>query len=230
MRILSVLSILVAFAVPVQAEPPQPSLTLTGRGEVAAAPDMATITLGVVSFEKTAAQAMAETSLATARIIDTLKAGGIAGKDLQTRDLSLQPKWKNRQYSSGEAPEIEGFTASNTVIVRVRDMSNLGGLLDQVVQMGANRFQGLSFGLQQPEPARDEARKAAVAEATRKARLYADAAGVTLGPILSISESGGVSPQPMMMMEAARMSADVPVEGGEVSVNASVTMVFAISQ
>lgn len=227
MRLLSVFLMVIGLCAPAWAD--TPSLTLTGRGEVATAPDMATITMGVTSFEPTAAAAMAETSTATARVIDALKAAGIEGKDIQTRDLRLSPRWKNRAYKSGETPEIEGFTASNTVMVRVRDMGALGGLLDQVVQLGANQFQGLSFGLQEPEPAQDEARKNAVADAMRKAQLYAEAAGVTLGPILSISETSRVAPQPMMMMEATRsMAADVPVEGGEVSVGASVTMVFAI--
>lgn len=229
MRILSVLVLVLGLTCPALAQTPPPaSLTLTGAGEIAAAPDMATITLGVVSFKPTAAQAMAETSASTAKIIDALKAAGIDGADLQTRDLSLNPRWKNRPYKAGEAPEIEGFTASNTLMVRVRDLDVLGGVLDQVVQLGANQFRGLSFGLQEPEPAQDDARRAAVAEAMRKAQLYAEAAGVTLGPILSISETGRTAPQPVMMMEAARMSADVPVEGGEVSVSAQVTMVFAI--
>lgn len=229
MRILSVLVLALGLASPALAETPPPSLTLTGTGEIAAAPDMATITLGVVSFKPTAAAAMAETSASTAKIIAALKAAGVAAKDLQTRDLSLNPRWQNRPYKADEAPQIEGFTASNTLMVRVRDLEKLGGVLDQVIQQGANRFQGLSFGLQNPDPVQDAARQAAVAEATRKAQLYAQAAGVTLGPILSISESGGYTPQPMMMMEAARMSADVPVESGEVALSASVTMVFAIN-
>ena len=166
-------------------ETAQGRLIVTGEGAVDSAPDMATITMGVTSEAKTAAQAMAETSEATAAVLAALTEAGIQGRDMQTRDLSLNPLWDNR--SSGER-RIVGFQASNTVMVRVRD---LAGILDQVIQSGANQFRGLSFGLQEPGPALDEARRRAVAEALRKAALYAEAAGLTLGPVIALTESGG---------------------------------------
>ncbi|MHC0054858.1 SIMPL domain-containing protein [Actibacterium sp. D379-3] len=227
MRFLTVLMLGLGLATATLAETPVPTLTVTGEGEVATAPDMATITLGVTSQAKTAGAAMTETSARTAEMLAALKAAGIAPRDLQTRDLSLQPLWKNRNYSSGEAPEIDGFVAANTVMVRVRDLDGLGTVLDQAVGLGANTFNGLRFGLQDPAPQQDAARKAAVADAMRKAQLYAAAAGLELGPVLSISEAGAPAPAPFMM-EAARSSVAAPVEGGEVSLSASVTMVFGI--
>lgn len=111
----------------------------------------------------------------------------------------------------------------------MRDLSALGSVLDAVIADGANSFQGLNFGLQDPEPTLDEARRRAVADGLRKAALYAAAAGVRLGPLTSLSEAGSNQPRPEMM-QAARMSSDaVPVAPGEVTVSASVTMVFAIA-
>lgn len=231
MRMSPVFAVILSLILPLPAlaEAPVPTLTVTGQGRVATAPDMATISLGVTAQAKAAADAMAQVSSGTADMIAALKGAGIASADLQTSGLNLNPLWKNRSYNSGETPQIDGFVASNTVTVRVRDLAALGGILDRVVGLGANTFSGLRFGLQQPEPAEDDARRAAVADAMRKARLYAEAAGIELGHVLSISESGGYAPQPLMLEAAAmRSMGDVPVEAGEVSVNASVTMVFLL--
>jgi uncharacterized protein YggE len=120
--------------------------------------------------------------------------------------------------------------ASNVVTIRARDLDRLGALLDAVVTTGANQLNSLTFGLSDPQPATDEARKRAVADARARAALYAEAAGVALGPILSITEGGGYQPpQPMYRRELA-MDAGVPVAGGEVSVSASVTITYAIGE
>ncbi len=228
MRFLSVLIVGLCLATTqVQAESAA-TLTLTGQGEVAAAPDMATITLGVQAQAKAAADALRETSDKTAKILETLTAAGIAGRDMQTSELALDPLWDNTRYENGTAPKVVGFTARNTVTVRVRDLDLLGGVLDDVVTAGANTFRGLSFGLQDPQPVQDDARRAAVADAMRKAALYAEAAGVKLGPVLSISEAGFSAPRPEMMMEMSR-SSGVPVAQGEVGLSASVTMVFSVT-
>ncbi len=205
-------------------------LTVTGEGRVESVPDMATITLGVTSEAKSAAEAMDRTSRATAAVLERLKAAGIADRDMQTRDLHLSPIWENRSSSSGNTrPRIAGYEASNTVLVRVRALDDLGRILDDVVEGGANLFQGLSFGLQNPGPVQDEARRAAVADAMRKAALYAGAAGLTLGPVLELAEAGAVAPMPVAMERIALMSEPVPVAAGEVSTVAHVTMVLRIS-
>lgn len=224
MRFLSIILISLGLATAAMAAETGPTITVTGRGEVAAAPDMATITLGVTSQARTAGDAMAEASAAAAAILKELEAAGIAPRDMQTSELSVDPVWSNRT-GNGEAPRIEGFVARNTLRVRVRDLDRLGAVLDDVLRVGANTFRGLSFGLQEPEPLADRARAAAVADAQRKAALMAGAAGVALGPVLSISEAGGAAPVPMML-ESAR--AAIPVAAGEVSQTATVTMVFAL--
>ncbi len=231
MHRLAVLIVTLGLASGAWAEPtetPSPTLTVTGQGEVFAAPDMATITLGVTTTATEARAAMDETNAAAARIIAALKAAGVERRDIQTRNLELRPDWSDPDPGRDDAPRIDGFVASNTLSIRVRRMDALGSVLDTVLDQGANTFQGLGFGLQDPQGHADQARREAVAEAMRKARLYADAAGLTLGPVLSLSEAGGGAPAPMFM-EAARKAGDMAIESGEISITESVTMVFAVS-
>jgi len=203
-------------------------LTVTGEGRVDSVPDMATMTLGVQSEAPTAAAALKQTSNATDEVLTLLSGVGIAPRDMQTRDLSLSPIWDNRSSASGAQPRIVGYQASNNVVVRVRALNDLGEILDRAVKSGANTFHGLSFGLQEPGPAQDEARRLAVSDAMRKAALFAGVAGLVLGPVLELSESGAPSPRPIMLERAAAMSDAVPIARGEVSIRSQVTMVFEI--
>lgn len=224
MRILmTCLALLVA--VPVHAQTAG-RLTVTGEGRAFATPDMATISLGVTVRSKTARDAMDATSDGVAAILDRLSAMGVEPRDMQTSDLSLGPVWSQRN-SSGEN-RITGYEASNRLTVRVRDLGALGGVLDAVLDDGANRFSGLRFGMQDPQPLEDAARKNAVADALRKARLYSDAAGITLGTVLAISENGGARPMMADAMFAARAES-VPVAAGEAAISAGVTVVFSIA-
>lgn len=227
MRFLCVMMLSAGLSLPAMAQEAPPVLTVTGTGEVTAEPDMATLSLGVTQLAPTAAAAMQATSDGAAQILAALVATGIARRDLQTQALSLSPNWNNRAYDSGQAPKIDGFIASTTISVHVRDMAVLGNVLDKVIAEGANTFQGMQFSVQEPEPLLDDARRAAVADAMRKAQLYADAAGVSLGPVLSLSEAGNSGPQ-LKMMEAAR-SLDGAIAAGEVTMSADVTMVFQIA-
>ncbi len=218
-----------AFAVPMSAQEQPRQIVVTGEGEVAASPDMATITLGVTNEARDAEEAMAATSATVAQVLDRLTSAGIAQKDIQTQRLSLNPVWSGRGISETYKPTITGFTASNMVMVRVRELDTLGTTLDAVIAAGANDFNDLQFDVQEPRPLQDMARQAAVKDALAKAQLLADAAGVTLGPIISITEQGGVGARPMMMQRAAMAEASVAVVAGEVSLSAMVSVVFAIA-
>ena len=206
-------------------------ITVTGTGRVEAAPDMATISLGVTSEARTARAAMDETSVKVAALLAVLDAAGIEPRDRQTTGLSLNPVWDHRTYDSGGSPRIVGFSAQNTVTVRVRALDGLGELLDGVLGAGGNTFNGLAFGFLEPRPLEDEARRRAVADARAKAELLTAAAGVALGPVVSIAEGGGYAP-PMpefrMAMAADSMPAPVPVAAGELSIAVSVTIVWEI--
>lgn len=203
-------------------------LTVTGEGRVEAAPDMATISLGVTAEARTAAEAIRANSAAMQAVFARLQDAGIAERDLQTSNFSVNPRWE-RTTTTNAAPRIAGFVAQNMLTVRVRDLATLGGTLDAVAQDGANAFSGLSFGLQNPEPLQDAARAAAVADARRKATLLAEAAGVTLGPLLMIDEADGGGRPTLMVAEARMAAADaVPVAAGELTMTARVRLVYAI--
>ncbi len=229
MRIIAILLTLVIAWPSIAQETTQiGQITVTGHGAVETVPDMATITMGVVSKGKTGAQAMAKNSRDLAAMMEKLKSARIASRDMQTSNLSLSPRWDNRPNAHGGDPEIVGFVAQNTVTVRIRDLERLGEILDAVVQNGANSFRGLNFGLQHPRPTQDQARTRAVEDAIAKAKLLTTAAGVELGDIVSISESASGRPNPIRMNDMAMSRSAVPVEAGEVSIGASVTIVFNI--
>lgn len=203
------------------------SLAVSGTGRVDLAPDMAMVRIGVTHQDRIAAQAMRQTSDAVAAMFARLAALGVAARDIQTSGLSLNPVWRDRTGQQGQ-PAPWGFEASNVVSLRLRDMAALGEILDALVADGANRLDGVSFGLQDPESAMDEARRRAVAEARRKAELFAEAAGVTLGQVISLGESGGGIPRPQMMEMASMRADSVPVAAGEVGISATVQMIFAL--
>ena len=223
-RVPVALCLALCLAVPARAET-GPQITVTGEGVIELPPDMATLRLGVQSEARLAAQALSANSADMAAVLALLADAGVAETDIQTSGLTLVPR---QDYTSlGQAGTI-GFVASNQVTVRIRDLDRLGGLLDAVVRDGANRFGGLQFGLAERSAALAEARAGAVADARTKAETYAAAAGVTLGPILSISDqSGGVAPMEMRM--ATAMSDAVPIAAGAVSVSATVTVTWALA-
>ena len=231
MRMFPALATAIVLALPAAAETVPATIAVTGEGKVEMAPDMAMLSLGVMTQADTAAAALKANSDGLSGALDRLKAAGIEGRDIQTSGLSLHP---NVDYSStGREPQVRGYTASNMLTVRLRDLSVLGQTLDAVVTEGANTLNGLSFGLQNPDEATDEARRRAVADATHKAALYAEAAGVTLGRIVTISEQGNYGgPQPMMMAEArlAKDAGSVPVASGEISIGATISAVYEIAQ
>ena len=203
-----------------------PKLTVTGEGEAVAVPDMATVSLGVSAQNPDPGAAMNEASEVAGAILARLDAMGIAARDRQTSDVGLQPIWN--AHDSDRPREITGYEASNRLTVRVRDLDQLGAVLGAVTEDGANRLSGLSFGLQDPDPVSEAARRDAVADAMERAKVLAEAAGVTLGPVLSISESGGgYAPSPMPMMEARVAAA--PIAAGASTINARVTMVFELA-
>jgi len=212
---------------PVLADQSAGQITVSGQGEISAVPDLATISLGVNSEAATAAKALAANNRATAAVLDLLARAGLAGKDMQTSNLSLNPVW-DRGTNNGKRPKITGYQVNNTVSIRLRDLAKLGAILDQVVSVGANVFHGLQFGLAETADLRNQARRAAVADARAKAELYADAAGVKLGRLISLSESGGQSPRPVMRLEAMAMDS-VPIAAGEVGLSVTVNLVYEIA-
>jgi uncharacterized protein YggE len=225
---LSLAALLPLAAAPALADSAPATITVTGDGISEAAPDMATLSLGVTTTGATAAEALQANSAALAAVLERLRAVGVADRDIQTSSLSVNPNWSDYSSSLG-GQKITDFTAVNMVTVKIRALDTLGGVLDAAVADGANTLNGLTFGLQDPRPAMDAARTAAVEDAAAKARLMATAAGVTLGPIQSISESGGYGGPEPMFKELAPSAAPVPVEAGALALQASVTVVWLIT-
>ncbi|WEJ59676.1 SIMPL domain-containing protein [Devosia sp. FJ2-5-3] len=211
---------LIATAIPAYAG----SITIEGQGEVRAAPDMAMISSGVTTQGSTAREALDANTASMAELIAALKAEGIEARDIQTSGFSVSPNYvySDARDENGYSlpPKINGYQVSNTVSVAVRDLAELGSILDKSVTVGANTINGVSFSVADPAELYNEARKSAFADARKKAELYATAAGATLGELESIVESQGFnSPQPYPMYARAEMaaSAPVPVEAGEMS-------------
>ncbi len=200
------------------------TITIEGRGEVMATPDMAQINSGVTTQGATAREALDANTAAMADLIAELKASGIEPRDIQTSGFSVNPDYvyTDERDANGYSlpPKINGYQVSNTVTVTVRKLDTLGSILDKSVTVGANTVNGVSFSVADPSELYDEARKAAFADARAKAELYATAAGGTLEEILSISEGQTFNdPQPYPMYARADMaaSAPVPVQAGELA-------------
>lgn len=207
------------------------TITIEGRGEVLAAPDMAQINSGVTTQGASAREALDANTAAMGELIAALKAAGIEARDIQTSGFSVNPNYvySDERDENGYSlpPRINGYQVSNTVTVTVRKLDDLGTILDKSVTIGANTINGVSFSVADPSELYNEARKAAFADARAKAELYADAANVALDEIVSISETQGYNapqPYPMYTRADVAMAQAVPVEAGEMAfaINVSV--------
>lgn len=208
---------------------PQRTMALAGHGEVRAAPDMGLVMIGVLSQADTAADALKANTTAMQAVLAVLKDAGIAEKDIQTSNFTVQPRYDYN--NNGQPPRLVGYDVSNTVTVAVRKLDSLGAILDKVVSAGSNQINGILFQIAKPETAMDEARKLAVADAARKARVYAAASAVALGDIVSISESGGMQPPIPMdakMIRAEGAVTNVPIAQGEQVISVDVNIVWEI--
>jgi len=210
------------------------TISVSGQGEAKGTPDQAHLSAGVVTEGKTAAEALGANSRAMNDVFATLKRLGIPEKNIQTSNFNVSPQYPPYNNSGPQPPRrIIGYQVTNTVYVTVDGIDNVGPALDALVRSGANESSGISFGIKDPKPLEEKARREAVEEAMAKARTIADAAGVHLGRILSISEGGGYQPpMPMMMARMAMAEAapppPPPVAAGEQSVSVSVSIVYEI--
>lgn len=217
-------------ATPVAAEDVLRTISVSGMGEVSARPDEATITLGVVSQARTAQDALRANSQAMQEVFDQMDELGIAEEDIRTSNFSINPQYTPYRQDSNEPRRIISYQVSNMVTVLFDDLEDLGPGLDAIVSSGANQFHGISFSISETDKLMEDAREAAVADARARAETLAEAAGVTLGRVLSINEGGFSTPQPMYMArtEMAFAPSDVPIASGSQTISSSVSMVFEI--
>jgi uncharacterized protein YggE len=217
---------LTLLAAPALAETAPPaSITVTGEATVSVAPDLAQIDGGVTSEAKTAREASDANNAAMGKVLLALKAAGIDEKDFQTSRLALQPQSASNRPNG--PPAIIGYRASNRVTIRLRDVAKVASIIDTMVGAGANDIGGINFMVSDASKHLDEAREQAVADARRKAEIYARAAGVTLGAPLGISEEGNAVPVPYRKMSAG-IAAATPVAQGEETLQVTVSVSWAI--
>lgn len=211
-----------------------PAIVVTGQGDAALAPDLAIVNLSVADTAKTAREALDANNKAMSAVLKGLKDQGIAARDLQTAGLSIQPQYSYPQNEDGtpKPPVLNGYTVTNGLTVRVRDLAKLGAIIDQSVTSGVNQGGDIRFTNEDPAKALEEARIEAVKDATAKAKTLAEAAGVKLGRVIEITEGApDPGPQPLMRMQMAKEASDaVPVEAGENSYSVNVSVTFAIAE
>jgi hypothetical protein len=216
---------------------PETTLDVSAEATINAAPDIAYVNVGVTANGKAAAEAMASQAQAMNAMFAALAKAGIERKDMQTSGLSLYPEYDYLQINEEggvvrNEQRLRGYVASNQLTVKVRKLDSLGATLDSLVAAGGNTVNGVSFALNDPKKVQDEARRKAMAEAKSRAELYADAAGMRVGRIVTISESVNYSgPAPVAYAEramAADAAAPTPVAAGEVGYSANVSVKYEL--
>lgn len=227
-RFALLLSALLIIASPAVAQnaPETATLTAEGTGLVTTTPDIVIVTIGVTTRGESPTAALAENNAEMRSVIEAVTAAGIEDRDITTSGFSISPIYADRRtIDDDDLQPITGFSVSNQVTVRIRDIAASGDILDQVVAAGANQINSIRFSVAETEALRDEAVAMAIADARRKAELMAEAAGVELVRILSVSSYGGGLPQPELSL--ARNS--VPIVAGEQAITANATIVFEIA-
>jgi uncharacterized protein len=230
---LAVLAAAVLVATPASADSDFPAaISVTGEASISVPPDLAQIDAGVASDAKSAREASEANNAAMSKVLAALKGAGIDEKDTQTSRLSLQPQYaQNRPGYSGSGPSvITGYHAANRVTVKLHDIAKVAGVIDTLVAAGANDIGNIGFSVSQASKLLDEARDKAVADARRKAEIYAKAAGVTLGAPLSIAEGGAPAPVFRSKMAMPMAATSVPVAPGEETLSVNVSVTWAIKQ
>ena len=213
------------------ASPQGTLLSVSASADATRVPDVATISTGVVTQAADANAAMRANAVQMDKVMAAIRAAGIAERDIQTAGINLNPQYK---YVENAPPSIVGYQASNTVNVKVRDLSKLGKVLDAFVEQGANQVNGPSFEVDKPDEAYDEARVAALKKAQARAQTYADALGLKVRRIVSISEGGASFPRPMPMMRAmaadAGFAKETSVSPGETTLSVNIDVVFELGR
>ena len=221
-------------AAPGHAEDQPPSfISVTGEARISVPPDQAQIDAGVTSEAKTAREASDANNAAMGKVLLALKGAGLEEKDYQTSRVSLQPQYAQQPYSSGKsgAPAaITGYRASNRVTIRLHDVTKVSSVIDTLVTSGANEIGGINFSVSQASKLLDDARQQAVADARRKAEIYAKAAGVTLGSPLTISEEGAAQPLFRARVAGPMAASATPIAQGEETLSITVGMTWAIKK
>ena len=199
-------------------------VTVTGEATVAAAPDTAVIRIGVTSQGKTARAASDANAKEMTVVLAAIKESGIADRDVQTSRLSLQPQYDPNKTG---AARLIGFQVNNQVTIKIRDIGKLPAVLDRAIAAGANEMSGIEFAVSEESKLLDKARAEAIADAHRKAELYAKATDMKVGRVVAISEEGSVPP--LRLFQPMRAGAAAPIAPGEQTLRAVVTVSYELT-
>lgn len=203
-------------------------LTINADGKSTGRPDMAIISLGVMTEGPTAGAALSANATRMTALTAALRRGGVAERDIQTSNVSVNPQ---QEYREGQPPRITGYQANNQVTAKVRNLDSLGRVIDASVAAGGNTVNGVSFTHQDPDAQMDAARRDAISEARRRANLYAQALSMRVVRVIAVSEGGGWSPPvPMPMMERAMsaQAAPTPISPGEIETHVNLSVTFEL--
>lgn len=201
-------------------------LSVSAQAEATRVPDIARVSAGTVTQAVDANAAMRANAERMSQVVAAIRRAGIAERDIQTSGVNLNAQY---HYAENQPPTITGYQASNTVNITVRDIARLGTILDALVAVGANQINGPSFDVDDKEPGYDEARRAALEKARKRAQTYAQALGLQVRRIVSISEGGGFAPPvPMMAMARMEKSSDTPISPGENTLSVNLDVVFEL--
>lgn len=220
--------LVIAVAAPAMASPSdkvQSTINVTGHAETTVVPDVAVLSVGIVSTGTDVESARVENDRTMRRIIEALTQQGIDKREITTSQFSLQPIYRSDAKDSGVGT-ISGYRLQNTVSVVVSDLAKIGTVIDATFQAGANQFQGLRFGLKDDAALRDELLKKAVQDGRRKAGIIADALGVSLGQAISVTENGRMAPVASEVRMLKASAASAPIEAGTLTVGVDVNIVF----
>lgn len=200
------------------------TVSVSGQGVVSAPPDTATINSGVVSTASTAEQALRSNNEAVRALLEVLSTQNITNQDIQTSFFSVNPQF-DRNPDGSRGP-ITGYQVTNDLRVIVRDLDRLGIVLDALVDAGSNTISGVGFSIENSQQLMDRAQGIAVENATKRALILAEAAELTLGPLIAISEQPVSVPTSALLSEAR---SSVPVATGALDITATVSLQFKLS-
>jgi len=207
---------------------PQRTITVEGHGEVTAPPDSASVSAGVTTQAKTAAEALSANASAMNSVFAALKRMGVQDKNIQTSNFSVEPQYAPYNANNQDRQRIVGYQVTNQVDVSLDHVSNVGPAIDTLVAAGANQMNGISFMVHDPKPMMDQARTSAVEDAMARAAVLTRAAHVSLGPIMSIEESSNPPPGPIRPMRLMKAAGSTPIATGEQTISANVSITWAI--
>ncbi len=205
---------------------------VSGEASVDVQPDFARVTLGVTTTGRDVRAAMAANAKAVNSLISLIRGEGVSATDIQTSSLSITPQFSNPHSPSPTEQSIVGYAVNDMVTVTARDISRLGALIDKAVGAGANAMFGVAYGENDPSALIDKARPLAVADAKRKAEIYASAGGARVGRLMQLSEQTGAQPLQFERRATAQSAATppTPIEAGEDRLTVSVTARFELTQ